>query len=41
MGYVQPRFAGVGGQIQIDIRGNAVPAVIVERPFYRKKNVGA
>jgi len=37
MGYVQTRFAGVGGQIQIDIRGNAVPAVIVERPFYRKK----
>ena len=37
MGYVQARLAVVGGQIQIDIRGNAVSAVVVERPFYRKK----
>jgi aminomethyltransferase len=37
MGYVQTRFAEVGGQIQIDIRGNAVPALVVERPFYKKR----
>ncbi len=37
MGYVQTLFAELGGEILIDIRGNAVPAVIVERPFYRKK----
>lgn len=37
MGYVQTTFAEPGGKIQIDIRGNAVPAIIVERPFYRKR----
>lgn len=37
MGYVLTRFAELGGEILIEIRGNAVPAVIVERPFYRKK----
>jgi aminomethyltransferase len=37
MGYVRTVFAKAGGEIQIDIRGNAVPAMIVERPFYKKK----
>lgn len=37
MGYVRTAFAKTGGEIQIDIRGNAVPAVIVDRPFYKKK----
>jgi aminomethyltransferase len=37
MGFVQTQFAEEGGKILIDIRGNPVPAVIVERPFYRKK----
>jgi len=37
LGYVQTAFAKTGSEIQIDIRGNAVPAVIVERPFYKKK----
>jgi aminomethyltransferase len=36
MGYVQTIFAGIGGKIRIDIRGNAVPAVVVDRPFYKK-----
>jgi aminomethyltransferase len=36
MGYVRTTFAEVGGKILIDIRGNTVPAVIVERPFYKK-----
>lgn len=36
MGYVQTRFAEAGGKIWIDIRGHAVPAVIVSRPFYKK-----
>ncbi|HEY5594994.1 MAG TPA: glycine cleavage T C-terminal barrel domain-containing protein, partial [Nitrospiria bacterium] len=37
MGCVQTTFAELGGKIQIDIRGNTVPAIIVERPFYKKK----
>jgi aminomethyltransferase len=37
MGYVQTRFAEVGSQILIDIRGNPVPALVVERPFYKRR----
>jgi aminomethyltransferase len=37
MGYVRTTFAEVGREIRIDIRGNAVPAVVVDRPFYKKK----
>jgi len=37
MGYVRTAFAKTGVAISIDIRGNAVPGEIVERPFYRKK----
>ncbi len=37
MGYVPPLFAELGGEILIDIRGNAAPAVIVHRPFYKRK----
>jgi len=37
MGYVQPMFQEPGLKLQIDIRGNAVPAVVVERPFYRRR----
>lgn len=36
MGYVQIQYARVGGEIFIDIRGKAQPAVIVKRPFYLK-----
>ena len=38
MGYVLDAYAKVGQPISIDIRGRTVPAVIVERPFYRKKS---
>jgi aminomethyltransferase len=37
MGYVKTMFAEVGREIRIDIRGNVVPAVVVDRPFYKKK----
>ncbi|MBI3812761.1 MAG: glycine cleavage system aminomethyltransferase GcvT [Nitrospirae bacterium] len=37
MGYIRTAFAKAGGEVQIDIRGNAVPAVISERPFYKKR----
>lgn len=37
MGYVDPRYSEIGSEILIDIRGNATPAIIVKRPFYKKK----
>jgi aminomethyltransferase len=37
MGYVDVRYGDEGSEILIDIRGNATPAVIVKRPFYKKK----
>jgi glycine cleavage system aminomethyltransferase T len=37
MGYVSSSFAEIGGEILVDIRGRAIPAEIVERPFYRRK----
>ncbi|HUK56077.1 MAG TPA: glycine cleavage system aminomethyltransferase GcvT [Nitrospiria bacterium] len=37
MGYVQAPLAVPAGEIRIDIRGNVVPARVVERPFYKKR----
>lgn len=37
MGYVPAAFATPGTSLAIDIRGKAIPAVVVEPPFYRKK----
>lgn len=37
MGYVDPRYSEEGSEILIDIRGKATPAIIVKRPFYKKK----
>lgn len=37
MGYVDTRYSEEGSEILIDIRGNATPAAIVKRPFYKKK----
>ena len=37
MGYVSASFAEPGEEILVEIRGKAVPAEIVEMPFYRKK----
>jgi aminomethyltransferase len=36
MGYVSPENAAPGTEIAIDIRGKAVPAVIVPLPFYKR-----
>lgn len=37
MGYVAPQCAQPGLELQIDIRGHAEPARVVELPFYRRK----
>jgi aminomethyltransferase len=36
MGYVPVEFAGVGQQIQIDVRGRLVAAEVVKTPFYKR-----
>jgi len=36
MGFVEPAAAAVGGELQIDLRGCAVPARVVELPFYQR-----
>jgi aminomethyltransferase len=33
---VLPRYAEPGTRIQVDIRGKAVPAIVVKPPFYKK-----
>ncbi|MDM7916035.1 MAG: glycine cleavage system aminomethyltransferase GcvT [Candidatus Eisenbacteria bacterium] len=35
LGYVPPDLAAVGTRLSIDVRGTSVPAVVVERPFYK------
>ena len=37
MAYVPVEFAGVGQQIQIDVRGRMVAAQIVPTPFYKRE----
>jgi aminomethyltransferase len=37
MGYVDIRYSEEGSEILIDIRGKSAPAVIVKKPFYKKK----
>ena len=36
LGYVQPEFAKAGTAIEIEIRGQRAPAMIVPKPIYRK-----
>jgi aminomethyltransferase len=36
MGYVDPACAAVGTRVEIDVRNNLIPAVVVALPFYRK-----
>jgi glycine cleavage system aminomethyltransferase T len=36
MGYVSPDFATAGTGIEIEIRANRSPAVVVRKPIYRK-----
>ncbi|HEX9758224.1 MAG TPA: glycine cleavage system aminomethyltransferase GcvT [Nitrospiria bacterium] len=40
MGYVSTSFAEPGEELLVEIRGKAVPAEIVDMPFYRKKGKG-
>jgi aminomethyltransferase len=37
MGYIDARYAEEGTELFIDVRGRAIAAVIVKRPFYSKK----
>jgi aminomethyltransferase len=37
LGYLEPAFSDVGSEILIDVRGKAVPAVVVDLPIYKKK----
>ena len=36
LGYVPPEFAKPQTQVEIEIRGNRLPAVVVPKPFYKK-----
>ncbi|HZR46171.1 MAG TPA: glycine cleavage system aminomethyltransferase GcvT [Candidatus Manganitrophaceae bacterium] len=37
MGYVDRRYAEEGSEVLVDIRGKAAAALIVKKPFYKKK----
>ena len=37
MGFVAPEFAAAGTELDIDIRGRATPARVVELPFYKRR----
>lgn len=37
IGYVLPEYAKSGLEVLVDIRGRVVPALIVDRPFYKRK----
>ena len=37
MGYVDVQYSGLGSELLVDIRGKAVPVVVVKKPFYQKK----
>jgi aminomethyltransferase len=41
LGYVPPEFAKAGALLEIEIRGQRAPAVIVQKPIYRKPVSGA
>ncbi len=36
MGYVPPTYAALGTPLAVEIRGRAVPATVVKRPFYKR-----
>jgi aminomethyltransferase len=38
LGYVPPAFGKPGTNIEIEIRGKRSPAMVVQKPFYRKPN---
>lgn len=37
MGYVEPQFTQTGKELYVEIRGEDVPAQVVQRPFYKAK----
>ncbi len=36
IGYIQPKFADVGREVGVDIRGTIEPATLVKLPFYKR-----
>ena len=36
MAYVAPQFTDLGQQLEVDIRGTSVPAIVSNLPFYKK-----
>jgi aminomethyltransferase len=36
MGYVESQAAAMGTQVQVDVRGSLIPAVVVKLPFYQR-----
>ena len=40
MGYVSPKFASPGTELEIDVRGRREPARVVKLPFYRRSSKG-
>jgi aminomethyltransferase len=36
LAYVPPELAAPGSRLELDVRGKAVPATVVEIPFYRR-----
>jgi aminomethyltransferase len=38
LGYVPPTFGKPGTGVEIEIRGKRSPALVVQKPFYRKPN---
>ena len=39
MGYLPPELAVEGTEVHVDVRGRALAAVVVPRPFYRRRDV--
>ncbi len=37
MGYLPVEFANVGTEVDIDVRGRMFPAIVVKKPFYKKR----
>lgn len=38
LAYVPTHLASIGQELEVEIRGQAYPAIVVKRPFYRSKN---
>ena len=36
LGFVPPALAEVGGRLEVDVRGKALPVEVVQRPFYKR-----